>query len=285
MASNLPEQPDKISADCPHCGYSQLESSHARTTFCRKCGQHYSIERVLSKEAASIKEPGFFARLTKSIAGEKERTIHCHSCGHKQVVSSSAQSSLCPSCASYLDLRDLKVAGPYARTIQTQGTVTVTSKGDLASVRVACGEAFIEGKVRGRVVCSGECHIKLKGPMMGTIETNKLIVEKKSEVEFTRPVRAKAIEIIGRASATIHCDGCVTILKGGMLDGTIYARSVDFEQGAFFTGTLHIGEKAFEQAELLSPQEPEQPGLYVEPATDVPPPAPAVRNPTLRRRA
>lgn len=285
MASNLPEQPDKISADCPHCGYSQLESSHARTTFCRKCGQHYSIERVLSKEAASIKEPGFFARLTKSISGEKERTIHCHSCGHRQVVSSSAQSSLCPSCASYLDLRDLKVSGPYARTIQTQGTVTVTAKGDLASVRVACGEAWIEGKVRGKLVCSGECHIKLKGPVMGAFEAATLIVEKKSEVEFTKPVRAKAIEVIGRASATIHCDGCVKILKGGMLDGVIYARAVDFEQGSFFTGTLHIGEKAFEQAELITPQEREEPGLYVGPATDVPPPAPAVRNPVIRRRA
>jgi cytoskeletal protein CcmA (bactofilin family)/predicted RNA-binding Zn-ribbon protein involved in translation (DUF1610 family) len=285
VASNLPEQPDKISADCPHCGYSQLESSHARTTFCRKCGQHYSIERVLSKEAASIKEPGFFARLTKTISGEKERTIHCHSCGHRQVVSSSAQSSLCPSCASYLDLRDLKVAGPYARTIQTQGTVTVTSKGDLASVRVACGEAWIEGKVRGKLVCSGDCHIKLKGPVLGTFEAAKLIVDKKAEVEFTKPVRGKAIEIAGRASATIHCDGCVTILKGGMLDGVIYARSIDFEQGAFFTGALHIGEKAFEQAELISPQAPEEVGLYVGPATDVPPPAPAVRNPVIRRRA
>lgn len=285
MASNLPEQPDKISADCPHCGYSQLESSHARTTFCRKCGQHFSIERVLSKEAASIKEPGFFARLTKTISGEKERTIHCHSCGTKQVVSSSAQSSLCPSCASYLDLRDLKVAGPYARTIQTQGTVTVTSKGDLSSVRVACGEAWIEGKVRGRVVCSGECHIKLKGPMIGIIETNILIVDKKSEVEFTKPVRAKSVDIQGRATATIHCDGCVKIAKGGMLDGIIFARAIEFEQGSFFTGALHIGESACEQAEIISPQEPEEVGLYVGPATDVPPPAPAVRNPVIRRRA
>lgn len=285
MASDLPNQPEKVSADCPHCGYSQLETAQAKTTFCRKCGQHYAIERVLSKEATSLKEPGFFARLTKAVAGEKERTIHCHSCGHRQIVSSSAQSSLCPSCASYLDLRDLKVAGPYARTIQTQGDVTVTSKGDLASVRVACSNAYIEGKVRGRVVCSVCLYLKIKGAFLGTIETAKLHVDKKAEVEFTRPVRAKEIEIAGKASATIHCDGCVTILKGGMLDGAIYARSVNFEKGSFFTGALHIGEKAFEQAELLSPAQPEQPGLYVEPAADIPPPVPPVRSTVLRKRA
>ena len=85
MASNTPKNTEKISADCPHCGFSQLESAFAKSTFCRKCGQHYSIERVLSKEAASLKEPGFFARLTKAVSGEKERTIHCHSCGHRQI--------------------------------------------------------------------------------------------------------------------------------------------------------------------------------------------------------
>jgi cytoskeletal protein CcmA (bactofilin family) len=285
VASDLPNQPEKISADCPHCGYSQLESLHAKTTFCRKCGQHYAIERVLSKEATSLKPPGFFARLTKSIAGEKERTIHCHSCGHKQIVSTSAQSSLCPACASYLDLRDLKVAGPYARTIQTQGDVTVTPKGDLASVRVACGNAWIEGKVRGRVVCLGTVHVKLKGTMLATIETARLVVDKKSEVEFARPVRAKTIEIAGRAAAVLHCDGCVKIVNGGVFAGTIYARAVDFEKGGFFSGELHIGEKAVEQAEMLTPLEKEQPGLYVEPAVDLPPAPPPVRTAVARKRA
>ncbi len=285
MANEVPAQLDKISADCPHCGYSQLESSHAKTTFCRKCGQHYSIERVLSKEATSLKEPGFFARLTKAVSGEKERTICCHSCGHRQVVSSSAQSSLCPSCASYLDLRDLKVAGPYARTIQTQGTVTVTSKGDLASVRVACAAAYIEGKVRGRLICSGDVHVKMKGTFLGTIETAKLIIDKKSELEFARPVRAKAVEIDGTVAAIIHCDGCVTINKGGVFAGTIYARSVNFEKGGFFMGALHIGEKELEQADLLVGDVKDQVGLYVESALDVPPPVPALKAATSRKRA
>ena len=54
MANTRKQPPDKIGADCPHCGYSQLEPVSARSTFCRQCGQHYSIEKLLAKEVASL---------------------------------------------------------------------------------------------------------------------------------------------------------------------------------------------------------------------------------------
>lgn len=242
MASNVPRQPEKISADCPHCGFSQLESAIAKTTFCRKCGQHYSIERLLAKEAASLKAPSFFERLTKAVGGEKERTIQCHSCGHRQVVSTSAQSSLCPGCGSYIDLRDFKIDGAFGRSIQTQGEVKITAKGDLTSAHIGCGSARIEGKVRGHIVCTGEVSVKIQGKLAGTIDTEKLTIEKKCDVEFVRPVKARAVAIVGKALAVMHCDGCVTVEKGGILGGTIYAKAVNFEHGGIFIGQLRIGQ-------------------------------------------
>jgi hypothetical protein len=73
VASNVPKQPEKISADCPHCGFSQLESAYAKSTFCRKCGEHFSIEKVLLKEATSLKGPSFFDKISRLISGEKIR--------------------------------------------------------------------------------------------------------------------------------------------------------------------------------------------------------------------
>ena len=90
---NKPRQSEKISADCPHCGFSQLESAYAKSTFCRKCGQHYSIEKLLAREAVSLKTPGFSDKLTKLIVGEPIRDVTCFSCGHRQTVSASAQST------------------------------------------------------------------------------------------------------------------------------------------------------------------------------------------------
>jgi cytoskeletal protein CcmA (bactofilin family)/predicted RNA-binding Zn-ribbon protein involved in translation (DUF1610 family) len=260
VAKNTPKQQEKISADCPHCGFTQLESAFAKTTFCRKCGEHYSIEKLLLKEVASLKGPSFFDKVGKMLARETVREIACLSCEHKQQVSSAAQSSLCPACGSYIDLRDFKIAGPFGRSIQTQGEIVVTSKGDLSSSRAVCREALIEGQVRGTLSCTGVVRIKQKGKIVGTIEGQTVIIEKKSDVEFVRPLKGHSIQINGKTSARIMCDGMVTINSGGVMEGTIYAKAINIEKGGVFSGELFIGQQEPAQADLLKTGQ--QPGLF-----------------------
>ena len=254
MASNTPKNTEKVSADCPHCGFSQLESAYAKSTFCRKCGQHYSIEKLLAKEVASLKGPSLFSKLSKMVAGEKIRDICCFSCGHRQQVSSSAQSSLCPQCSSYIDLSDFKIAGPFGRSIQTQGEVVLSSKADVTSAKIACGAAVIDGKLRGILVCTGEARVKLQGKFLGDIDAHRLVIEKKADVEFVRPVKAQGVEIHGKISARINCDGCVSIAAGGALDGVIHAKAINVEKGGIFSGELFIGEP-----EATTPEPPATP--------------------------
>ena len=260
MASNTPKQADKVSADCPHCGFSQLESPFAKSTFCRKCGQHYSIEKLLAKEVASLKGPSLFDKLSKMVSGEKVRDICCFSCGHRQQVSSAAQSSLCPQCSSYIDLRDFKIAGPFGRSIQTQGEVILSSKADVTSAKIGCGAALIEGRLRGVLTCTGEARVKLQGQCAGTIEANRLVIDKKANVEFVRMVKAQSVEIHGKVAARITCDGCVTIASGGSLEGVIYAKSINVEKGGIFSGELFIGQHELLQGELGSAED-EAPGF------------------------
>ncbi len=266
MASNTPKNTEKVSADCPHCGFSQLESAFAKSTFCRKCGQHYSIEKLLAKEVASLKGPSLFAKLSKMVTGEKIRDICCFSCGQRQQVSSSAQSSLCPQCSSYIDLSDFKITGPFGRSIQTQGEVVLSPKADVTSAKISCGAAVIEGRLRGLLVCTGEARIKLQGKFLGEIDAHRLVIDKKANVEFVRPVKAQAVEILGKTAAHIHCGGCVTIGDGGALEGVIHAKSISIEKGGIFSGELVIG-----QAE---PPPPEPPVVKAPPK---PPPAVAAQ--------
>ncbi|MEA3211947.1 MAG: hypothetical protein QOE70_5004 [Chthoniobacter sp.] len=253
MATHHPRQPEKISADCPHCGFSQLESPYAKSTFCRKCGQHYNIEKALGKDVESVKGPSIFDKLSKLVSGEKIRKCRCFSCGHGQEVSSSAQSSLCPSCGSYIDLRDLKIAGPFGRSIQTQGEVYITSKGELTSAKVSCGTAVVEGKLRGTLVCTGTARVKAHGKLLGAIEAYHLLIEKRCDVEFVRTLKAHTAEINGRISARIMCEHGLTINKGGYLEGTVYAKTITVEKGGMFTGELFIGHQEMEQSDLLKP--------------------------------
>ncbi len=189
-----------------------------------------------------VRGPSIFDKISKLVSGEKIRKVQCFSCEHRQEVSSSAQSSLCPSCGSYIDLRDLKIAGPFGRSIQTQGEIYVTSKGELTSARAACGTAILEGKLRGTLVCNGLVRVKTHGRILGGIETHELLIEKRCDVEFVRTLKAHSVEINGKVSARIVCETAVTINKGGYLEGTVYARSISVEKGGVFSGELFIGQ-------------------------------------------
>ena len=262
---NKPRQAEKISADCPHCGFTQLESAFAKSTFCRKCGQHYSIEKLLAKEATSLKGPGFFEKLSKLVSRESTRDVACFSCSHKQTVSTAAQSSLCPQCGSYLDLRDFKIAGPFGRSIQTQGEVHITSKGDCSSARVACNTAYLEGKLRGALFATHEAHLKTKEKILGSIDATLLIVEKRCDCEVVRGVKARGMEIRGRLSANVVCDGLVKIEKGGVLEGSLHARSIVVDKGGILSGDLTIGQFATDVKTA------EQGSLFIDPDAELRP--------------
>ncbi len=240
MSNTRKQQPDKISADCPHCGFSQLESAYAKSTICKKCHQHFSIEKLLAKEVSSLKAPSLFERLNKMVARESVREVRCFSCGARQEVSSAAESSSCPKCGSYIDLRDFRITGPFGRTVQTQGTVTVLPKGDVTT-RILCGTARIEGKVRGTIVCTGLVEIRAEGKMPGSVETERLVVERKCDVECLRPIKAKVMEIDGKIEGELICEGLITVQKHGEVIGVIRARSIIIEKGGIFRGQLHIG--------------------------------------------
>ena len=78
-----------------------------------------------------------------------------------------------------------------------------------------------------------------------------MIVEKRCDVEFVHPVRVQAMEVNGKASARVLCEGQVTINKGGSLEGTIYAKAINIEKGGIFSGELFIGPHELQQADLL----------------------------------
>ena len=261
---NTPKQAEKISADCPHCGFSQLESAYAKSTFCRKCGEHFNIEKLLLKEATSLKAPSFLDKISKLISGERIVDVTCFGCGTKQQVSSEVQSTSCTHCGSYMDLREFKIAGPFGRSIQTHGQVVVTPKGDVASSRIACGSALIEGKVKGSIICTGNIQVRFRGKFLGSVETEKLQVEKRSDVEFVRPIKAREVEINGKVTARILCEGRVTIGKSGQLDGTIHAKSIAVEKGGIFTGELRITPDPGDQKDALGFHSPPSSSKEVE---------------------
>ena len=229
-----------MAAVCPHCGFTQEESVAAKSTFCRKCQQHYNLERVLAGEKSIVKEPSLFSKLTRLVLGDRQREVTCFTCGGKQTLSKEAQSTMCPDCGAYMDLRDFKISGPFGRSVQTAGDVYVTSKGDVTSTRLMCGTVYLEGSLRGCIVCTGTATLQFKGRLSGTLDSAHILVERKSDVEFPRPVHTKLFEVSGKARGEIVADK-VVINKGGTLEGTVHAKAITVDKGGIFSGSLNIG--------------------------------------------
>jgi cytoskeletal protein CcmA (bactofilin family) len=51
------------------------------------------------------------------------------------------------------------------------------------------------------------------------------------------------------------CEGCVTIAKGGSLEGVVYAKAINVDKGGIFSGELFIGQQEMTQPDLLTPDE------------------------------
>lgn len=239
MAKNIRKHSDKMAAVCPHCGFTQEESVAAKSTFCRKCQQHYNLERMLAGEKSIVKEPSLFSKLTRLVMGDRQREVTCFTCHHKQTLSKEAQSTMCPGCGAYMDLRDFKIAGPFGRSVQTAGDVHVTAKGDVTSTRLLCGMLYLEGSVRGSIICTGVATLRFKGRMGGAIDAPHIMVDKKGDVDFPRPIHTKLFEVNGKATGDIVADK-VIINKGGWLEGSVHAKAITVDKGGVFAGDLNI---------------------------------------------
>ena len=266
MSGQTPQSAGKVARTCPQCGFKQLESPYAKSTFCRKCGEHY--EPGKTKPILRNERPSLLSRVGAFLSRQKTRDITCFDCAAIQTVSSSSTSSICPQCSAYIDLSDFKINTAFSRMIQTQGTVTIGAKADVTSSKVACREAYVQGKLRGNLFCTGTANVKWKGKISGSVEAKHIVIVKRSEVEFVRTLKARSIEIAGKVSANLQVDGTVKIAKRGWLEGNVHAKGIVVEKGGVFLGELIIGPPSLNQPELPattnpvknpSPRAPKQP--------------------------
>lgn len=255
----------------------------AKSTFCRRCSQYFAVtasslagaapppaavslpprptlgasaptRAVVPAASASASTPapasGLRAKFEELIGSKpKSRAAQCFECSSAHEVSSTATSSTCKACGAYIDLQDYKINGSFSRNIKTRGTVYLGSKGDLSSSKVICDHATIHGKMRGNLHCTGRVTVRVQGRLYGTVEAGELLVEKGSEVVFSRPIKAAVAEIHGHMSGQIVCDSHVTVYKTGLLDGNVEAVGFNVERGGCFQGELTISPRRPAEAE------------------------------------
>jgi cytoskeletal protein CcmA (bactofilin family)/ribosomal protein S27E len=253
--------PAKVSAECPHCGFKQMEYAAAKSSICRQCGRSFTpfapkpgLKLRTTEEApAAETSSSIFGKLEDFWKRQTSCVVECFECKRKQQVSGAATSTICPSCSAHIDLRDYKITSGFSRSIRTRGNVHLSGKGDLASSSVECQSALIEGRLRGNLHCD-TATVNYSGKIPGRISGRHIVVERKADIHCFRTVRAEHIEIKGRMSGEIIAQS-VTVHKKGSLEGDVTARAISVERGGVFSGQLAIGQIGLAQGELLGEQE------------------------------
>jgi cytoskeletal protein CcmA (bactofilin family) len=242
-----------------------MEYVAARNTLCRQCGKHFVMAAEEAGTGLNFEFGGLAAAqsLFRRFEGIWKRSritsVACFDCGTIQELNSAASSTICPSCSVHMDLRDYKINTAFSRAIRTHGTVYVTSSGDLSSSSVICRSAIIGGKLRGSLQCIEKVEFRAPAKVRGQLTAPLVVIGKKADVQFFRELQVGSIEIRGRMFGEIVAGTVVTIRSGGSLEGNVSARAINVEKGGTFTGQLAIGQRGYEQAELLSDVEPKKP--------------------------
>lgn len=255
----MAKSPPKVSVECPHCGFKQMEYAAAKNTLCRQCGKHFAVAASERPETAKpyLELGGIVAgqNLWQRVAAIWNRpritSVICFDCGCVQELNSAASSTICPSCSVHMDLRDYKISTAFSRAVRTHGRIYITSSGDLSSSNVICRSAIIEGKLRGCLHCTEKAEFRAAVKVHGKLTAPEVVIGRKGNVQFFRQLHVGAIEIRGKMSGEVIANTVVTIRRTGSLDGNVIARSINVEKGGTFSGQLVIGRKTLEQAELI----------------------------------
>jgi len=253
--------PAKISVECPHCGFKQMEYAAAKSSICRQCGRYFSpfapkpgLKLHAKEEAPALENSSILQRFEDFWKRQRSSIIECFECNRKQQVCGAATSTICPACSAHIDLRDYKITGGFSRTIRTRGDVHLTAKGDLSSSGVICRSALIEGRLRGNLHCDDTATINFSGRIPGSLSARHVIVERKADIHCFRRVRVGTIEIKGKMSGEIIAQTMVAVHKKGSLEGDVTAKAITVEKGGMFSGLLVIGQADLTQGELLPEQ-------------------------------
>ena len=137
--------PAKVSVECPHCGFKQMEYAAAKSSICRQCGRYFSpfapkpgLKLRVREEAPRLPRPAPPSSANLRIFGNGSRALLSsvsNASGNSRSAARLPRQSA-RHAAHILICATTKITSGFSRTIRTRGDVHLTAKGDLGSSSV-----------------------------------------------------------------------------------------------------------------------------------------------------
>jgi len=230
-----------IEVVCPHCGGTQMEPRGIISTYCRSCSQHFSptVSRLDSRRDGGPLNP------TRVPGGDssstRESRVTCHSCGHTQRAHQGVPEAPCRHCGTMMSYRDIEISNHATREIFTHGHVLVTRRGFLNSTRVRCASANVEGRISGRVDCTGTLCLAGIDPCKAQIRAGTLHVERGADITLVYTATIGSGVIGGRVVGDIICSGSLRVTRRGVLLGDVETAALSVDRGGVYSGDVRVG--------------------------------------------
>lgn len=169
-----------------------------------------------------------------------KRSVHCHRCGAGHTASAHAAGTTCPSCGAVIGFTNIVVGKHRSAPVDTRGDLIIEKKGYLYSGLSVCGNAVIQGGIHGALICEGRLIMHASGLQAVRIDAGEILVPGGTVWECPFPIHAVNMTVRGKLKASIVISGKLNLLRGGMIEGTVYARSIQVDRGGHLLGKLHI---------------------------------------------
>ena len=169
------------------------------------------------------------------------KEVQCFECGATDEANILANSSQCRSCGRFISMADHEIKETHQSPIQTRGNVHIHKKGLVRGAAIQCHDLIVEGDFTGDADCSGDLIIRRNGKISGKVRCRKLLVERRSKVEFLSNVEIDEGMIDGLVTGNLACQGLLALEKKAILTGNLKVGSLSMADGAKHNGQVRMG--------------------------------------------
>jgi len=224
-----------------------MESRFFISTICRACGVSFSRDSQSVSASRHVIAPPPSGRNTKV------RKIHCHRCGTRHDVSASAKATICPGCNTSISMENVVVSRHLSKPIDTRGTLRIEKGGNLFSSLSVCGDAVVEGKITGALICQGRLVVYASGTHPVKLKAREILIPGGADFHCPFPIEAENLTVRGRLRANLQLRGQLTIMRGGEIVGSVMARAIQVDRGGHLFGRMQITPKSTRPATSQNP--------------------------------
>ncbi len=139
---------------------------------------------------------------------------------------------------------DVQIFANSTREVTTHGRVRVGRKAFLNSTRIRCAGIQVEGRIAGRVECSGLLRLSGSDECRAQIFSESLLVDRGANIHLQYTAYVGDGVVRGRLEGDIVCSGTLRITKHGVFLGDVDARSLVVDRGGVFSGDVRVESKS-----------------------------------------